>query len=108
MDDVLKEDLGPMYVGVPCFYEAFFGQVAGLEPAAKAILEKCKEGDKPLYCEENGWRGWPNEAKERDVLNWFAQLSSGFVDLAEEHRSIPKVPRRPLAQPNQPLQGSTA
>jgi len=108
MDDVLKEELGPMYVGVPCFYEAFFGQVAGLEPAAKAILEKCKEGDKPLYCEENGWRGWPNEAKDRDVLNWFAQLSSGFVDLAEEHRSIPKVPRRPLAQPNQPLQGSTA
>jgi hypothetical protein len=44
VDDVLKEELGPMYIAVPGFFEAFFGKVAGLEPAAKAMFEKCKEG----------------------------------------------------------------
>lgn len=34
VDDVLKEELGPMYVGVPGFSEAFLGKVVGLGPAA--------------------------------------------------------------------------
>lgn len=54
VDKVLKEELGPMYVDVPDFSEAFFGQVAGLGPAAQAVFDKCKEGDTPLY-EESGW-----------------------------------------------------
>ncbi|KAF2181547.1 hypothetical protein K469DRAFT_589408, partial [Zopfia rhizophila CBS 207.26] len=42
VDDVLKEELGLMYVGIPGFFEAFFGEVAGLESAAQAMFEKCK------------------------------------------------------------------
>jgi hypothetical protein len=38
-----------MYVGVPGFFEAFFGEVASLEPAALAWFEKCKEGQNLLY-----------------------------------------------------------
>ncbi|KAF2192955.1 hypothetical protein K469DRAFT_693044 [Zopfia rhizophila CBS 207.26] len=34
--DVLKEKVRAMYVGVPRFFEAFLGGVAGLEPAAKS------------------------------------------------------------------------
>ncbi|KAJ2904886.1 hypothetical protein MKZ38_006927 [Zalerion maritima] len=45
----LKEELGPMYVGVPGFYEAYFGNIAGLEPAAVGVFEKCQGGDSPLY-----------------------------------------------------------
>jgi hypothetical protein len=104
-DDVLKEELGPMYVAVPGFFEAFFGKVAGLEPAAKAVFEKCKEGDNPLYQEESGWRSWPEGAKERDVLSWFAQLTGQLLDF---HQPTSRARRRPLAQPHQPLQGSTA
>ena len=48
VDDVLKEELGFLYVGVPGFSEAFFGKVAGLGPAAQVVFEKCKEGDNPL------------------------------------------------------------
>ncbi|KAJ2890997.1 hypothetical protein MKZ38_001065 [Zalerion maritima] len=36
-DDILKEELGPMYIGVPSFYETYFGEVPGLEPAATAV-----------------------------------------------------------------------
>ncbi|KAJ2898011.1 hypothetical protein MKZ38_004229 [Zalerion maritima] len=107
VDDVLKEELGPMYVGVPGFFETYFGEVSGLEPAAKAVFEKCKKGDTPLYQEEGGWQDWPESAKERDVLNWFVQLTDQFLDLTAEH-SPTTARRRPLAQPHKPLQGSTA
>ena len=69
MDDVLKEELGPMCIAVPGFFEAFFRKVAGLELAAKAVFKKCKEVDNPLYQEESGWRSWLEGAKERDVLS---------------------------------------
>ena len=108
VDDVLKEELGPMYVGIPGFFEAFFGEVAGLEPAAQAVFEKCKEEDNPLYREESGWQSWPERARERDVLSWFAQLTGQLFDFAEEHQPVSGARRRPLAQPHQPLQGSTA
>lgn len=108
VDDVLREELGSMYVGVPGFFEAFFGEIAGLELAAQAVFKRCKAGDKPLYREKSGWQGWPEGAKERDVLSWFAELTGQFLDFAEEHQPGSRARRRPLAQPHQPLQGSTA
>lgn len=107
VDNVLKEELGPIYVGVPGFSEAFFGKVAGLGPAAKVVLEKCKEGDNPLYREESGWQSWPEGANETDVLSWFAQLTGQLLDFAGEDQSALGAQRRPLTQPHQPLQGST-
>jgi hypothetical protein len=65
---MLKEELGPMYVGVPGFFEAFFGEIPGLQPAAQAVFKRCKAGDNPLYQEESGWQGWPDGARERDML----------------------------------------
>ena len=107
VDNVLKEELGHLYVGVPDFFNAFFGGVPGLRTAAQAVLDKCK-GDNPLYCVQNGWQGWPEGAKEKDVLSWFASLIDQLLDIANKHLSTPRSPRRPLAQPYQPLQGSTA
>ena len=49
MDDVLKEELGPLYVGIPGLYKAFFRGVEGLKEASAAVFKKCKEGDNPLY-----------------------------------------------------------
>ncbi|KAF3049727.1 hypothetical protein E8E11_010167 [Didymella keratinophila] len=108
VDDVLKEELGHLYVGVPGFFDAFFGDVPGLRTAAQAVLDKCKEGDSPLYRMESGWQGWPEGAKEKDVLSWFAPLIDQLLDIGDEHLSTPRSPRRPLAQPHRPLQGSTA
>jgi hypothetical protein len=108
VDDVLKEELGHLYVGVPGFFEAFFEGVPGLRLAAQAVFDKCKEGDSPLYQVQSGWEGWPEGAKEKEVLSWFAPLTDRLLDLAEGHRPVSRVQRRPLAQPHQPLQGSTA
>jgi hypothetical protein len=41
-------------------------------------------------------------------LKWFAERVENFLDFAKDHGSIPNTPRRPLARPNQPLEGSTA
>ncbi|KAL8650153.1 MAG: hypothetical protein Q9210_003989 [Variospora velana] len=108
VDDVLKEELGHLYVGVPGFFEAFFGEIEGLEEAGIAVIRKCKEGNDPLYTEEHGWRDWPQSATEKEVLEWFAKRVELFLDFAKEHRSVPKTRRRPLAQPSKPLDGSTA
>ncbi|KAB2103779.1 hypothetical protein AG0111_0g8661 [Alternaria gaisen] len=86
VDDVLKEELGYMHVGIPGFFEAFFGEVTDLQPAAYAVFERCKTGDNPLYQEESGWQGWPEGSKERDVLAWFAEVTGQFSDLAAEHQ----------------------
>lgn len=108
VDGVLKEELGQLYVGVPGFFDAYFGSVPGLKSVAQAVFDKCKEGDNPLYREESGWQDWPEGAKERDVLSWFAPLTSQLLDFAAENQPASRPRRRPLAQPHQPVQGSTA
>jgi hypothetical protein len=109
VDDVLKVELGAaLYIGVPGFYDAFFGEIADLKKVATAVFMKCQKGNNPLYSEERGWRDWLDGAKEKDVLNWFAELIEVFLEFAGEGESAPNIRRRPLAQPDLPLQGSTA
>jgi hypothetical protein len=108
VDGVLKEELGQLYVEVPGFFDAYFGSVPGLKSVAQAVFDKCNEGDNPLYREESGWQGWPEGARERDVLSWFAPLTSQLLDFAAENQPASRPRRRPLAQPHQPVQGSTA
>ncbi|KAF2001283.1 hypothetical protein P154DRAFT_596918 [Amniculicola lignicola CBS 123094] len=84
VDNVLKEELGPIYVGVPGFFEAFFGEIASLELAAQAVFKRCKEGDNLLYQEEGGWQDWPQGAREQDILSWFAELTGQFLDYTED------------------------
>jgi len=49
MDYILKEELGPLYVGIPGLYKAFFRGVESLKEASAVIFKKCKKGDNPLY-----------------------------------------------------------
>lgn len=105
VDRVLKLELGPLYVGLPHFRETYFGRVAGLETAAEAVFEKCMGGSSPLF--DEGWTGWPTDAKQDDVLSWFADLCEKLAAFAEHHGSNPACRRRPLAQPNKPIEGST-
>jgi len=106
VDGMLKEELGPMYVGLRNFHEAFFGGVAGLETASKAVFKKCMEGNNPHFRVEGGWRGWPEDANQDCVLAWFADLSENLARFAENHRSTPTRQRRPLAKPDEPIDGS--
>ncbi|KAF3768220.1 hypothetical protein M406DRAFT_109223 [Cryphonectria parasitica EP155] len=106
VDRVLRNELGALYVGLPQFHEAFFGRVAGLKTASEAVFKKCTEGSEPLF--SNGWSGWPRDANQNGVLSWFAELNEKLAILAEECKLAPTNRRRPLAQPNKPIQGSTA
>jgi hypothetical protein len=45
---VLKEELGPMYVGLCNFHKTFLRGVADLKTASKAVFKKCREGRNPL------------------------------------------------------------
>ncbi|EDN05678.1 predicted protein [Histoplasma mississippiense (nom. inval.)] len=108
VDFVLKEELGEIHVDIPGFFDAYFGNIAQLTAASQAVLEGCKRGDNPLYGEEEGWRGWPELAAEKDVLGWLANIIAELVRLAEAQEPSWKIDRRPLAQPSQPLQGSIA
>ncbi|KAI8634829.1 serine/threonine-protein kinase Sgk2 [Xylariaceae sp. FL1651] len=106
VNKVPKEELGSLFVGLPDFFDVFFGRVANLREASEAAFQRCLEGDSPLFAE--GWREWPEDANQDDVLSWFADLSIKLAALAEEYKSSPTQQRRPLAQPNRPIQGSTA
>ncbi|KAK7414966.1 hypothetical protein QQZ08_012468 [Neonectria magnoliae] len=103
VDDVLKEELGPMYVGLRNFHETYFGDVADLETASEAFFKQCHEGSNPLF--DDGWSGWPEDAKQDDVLSWFVDFSEKLAAFAESNKSTPAC-RRPLAKPNEPIDGS--
>ena len=51
MDYVLKEELGPFYVGIPSLYKVFFREVEGFKKVSATIFKKYKEGDNLLYAE---------------------------------------------------------
>ncbi|KAK3933951.1 hypothetical protein QBC46DRAFT_400887, partial [Diplogelasinospora grovesii] len=104
VDNVLKEELGPMYAGLPDFYETYFGDVPNLDTASKTFFNDCSEGSNPLF--DNRWRGWPEEAKQDDVLSWFADFSEKLAASAERYEATPTRRRRPLAKPDEPIDGS--
>ncbi|KUI73383.1 hypothetical protein VM1G_08934 [Cytospora mali] len=106
VDDVLKQELGIMYVGLRNFDQTYFGDVADLKTTSEAFFEQCTKGSDPLF--DNGWTGWPIDANQDDVLDWFADLSERLSTFAEERKSTPPVRRRPLAKPNEPIDGSVA
>jgi hypothetical protein len=54
VDYILKEKLGPLYIGIPGLYKAFFKKVKGLKEASAAIFKKYKEGDNLLYTKKGG------------------------------------------------------
>lgn len=108
VDDVLKEELGSIYVNVPGFYEAYFGDVDGLEEASAAVYRRCREGDSPLFSEESGWHDWPSNAKEKEVLGWLTTQVDLLRNIAIEEGFTMPIHNTVLTQPNQPLQGSTA
>lgn len=90
MNIVLKEKLGPMYVGLCNFHETFLGGVADLKTVSKAVFKKCREGRNPFYYK--GWSGWPEDANQDDVLDWFADLYGQLAEFAGDYR--PKATRR--------------
>ena len=49
MDNILKEELGPLYIGIPGLYKVFFRGVEGLKKASTTVFKKYKEGDNLLY-----------------------------------------------------------
>ncbi|KAJ8114069.1 hypothetical protein ONZ43_g4995 [Nemania bipapillata] len=104
MDKLLSDELGVMYVDVPNFYEAFWGGIPQLETASEDIFQKCTQGIQPLF--QEGWITWPEDAKQERVLAWLADIVERFLQWAEEYR--PTTTRRPLAQPDIPLEGSVA
>ncbi len=75
-----------MYIDIPGFYAAFFGNVADLETASKVVFKKCREGNNPLYCEENEWDRWP-----KDILSWIAQMSEQFEKFAKDHNRARQI-----------------
>ncbi|KAK8036865.1 hypothetical protein PG994_015362 [Apiospora phragmitis] len=96
VDGVLKEELGPLYVGIRDLQTVFFRGIADLDTASEAIFKTCMNGETPLF--DKGWQGWPADANEKDVLHWFAGVSDKLAEFAGG--------RRPLAIPNQPIDGS--
>ncbi len=49
VDNILKEELGPLYIEIPNLYKAFFREVEGLKDISAAIFKKYKKGDNLLY-----------------------------------------------------------
>jgi Fungal protein kinase len=107
-DGALRDELdSSLYIDVPDFFDAFFGEVTNLSSVADTVFRTCQGGKDPLYTEEGGWRDWPKDAKEDQVLKWLKELVDKLLHFAKGSEPVPNIRRRPLAQPSQPLLGST-
>ncbi|KAJ8131534.1 hypothetical protein O1611_g2086 [Lasiodiplodia mahajangana] len=104
INEELTDELGVMYVDVPNFQEAFFGGIPDLKTASEDIFQKCTQGTQPLF-QQQGWAGWPEDARLDSVLTWFANLVERLLQLAQHCKS---TAQRLLAQPNTPPNGSVA
>ena len=91
IDNILKEKLGPLYIGIPSLYKVFFREVEGLKVVNVAVFKKCKEGDNLLYTKKGGWRGWPKSIKESKVLEWFDKLIKSLLNFIKGYRFAPKI-----------------
>lgn len=105
VDPVLKQELEHLYVGLPNFHEAFFGDMPELDIVSEAVFRKCTEGNNPLF--KDGWSGWPVRAKESDVLAWIGGLILKLEVFAGDRIPTSTARRKLLAQPRTPLEGST-
>ncbi|KAI0802429.1 hypothetical protein GGR55DRAFT_701054 [Xylaria sp. FL0064] len=92
-----------MYIDVPNFYEAFGVASQDSSRRLKRSSRSARKGT-PLF--RQGWTGWPGDAKQDSVLVWLADVVERFLQWAQEYR--PTITRRPLAQPDTPLEGSVA
>ncbi|KAE8352398.1 hypothetical protein BDV28DRAFT_3420 [Aspergillus coremiiformis] len=108
IDAVLKEELGSIFINVPNFHEVFFKGIDGFEAARTTVFERCQESDSALYCEGTGWLDWPASTQEKEVLAWITGKIDLFRSLMIEGNPHLSLRRTVLAQPSNPLQGSTA
>ena len=90
MDYILKEELGPLYIGIPSLYKVFFRGVEGLKEVSAAIFKKYKEGDNLLYA-KGGQYNQPKSAEQDNVLEQFNNLIKLFLGFIEEYRSALKI-----------------
>ncbi|KAJ5203808.1 uncharacterized protein N7498_004687 [Penicillium cinerascens] len=81
VDRVLKSELGLLH-----FRSIFFGAISGLQIGSEAIFQRCKEGSDPLFV--NRWKGWPNDANQEKVLNWFVDLSEKLAIILADYNPI--------------------
>jgi len=49
INNILKEELGPLYIGILNLYKVFFKKVEGLKEVSATVFKKCKEKDNLLY-----------------------------------------------------------
>ncbi|KAK4135944.1 hypothetical protein BT67DRAFT_461555 [Trichocladium antarcticum] len=95
IDNVLKEELGPIYIGLQDLYKTYFGDIPNLENASETFFEQnCLGGSNPLFSGQD------------DVLSWFVVFTEKLAAFAESCDSAPAHKRRPLAKPNKPIAGS--
>ncbi len=87
----MKEELGPLYIGIPSLYKAFFfKEIESLKEVSTIIFKKCKEADNLLYIKGN-WRDWPKSVKQDNILEWFNNLIKSFLGFVKEYRSALKT-----------------
>ncbi|KAK4245555.1 hypothetical protein C7999DRAFT_42898 [Corynascus novoguineensis] len=89
VDNVLKEELGPIYVDLGGFYKTYFGSILNLGTVSKKFFEECLEG----------------KAKQDDVLSWFTDFTEKLAAFVESNSALVYI-RRPLAKPDKPIDGS--
>ncbi|KAG6099797.1 hypothetical protein E4U30_005993 [Claviceps sp. LM220 group G6] len=81
---ILRKELGHTYIDIPNFCDRFFSGVDGLKVASELFFTQCSIGPSPIF--DNGWKNWPYDAGEEEILDWFREFSENLVAFAADRR----------------------
>ncbi|KAI4869902.1 hypothetical protein F4820DRAFT_455575 [Hypoxylon rubiginosum] len=111
VEDILTNQICPMYIGLNRFHELHFGDIAGLQIASEAVFARCREGDNPIFA--GGWVGFPAQANakkmsldsnvkmdvKKDVLTWYRNLVQHLSLLSQEYNPTGTAARTLIVNP---------
>nr|KMM69394.1 hypothetical protein CPAG_05710 [Coccidioides posadasii RMSCC 3488] len=80
VDAALKEELGDLHADILGFFEAFFGNIAGLDVAARAVLELVRLAEAPGSALKINRRPLARPTRPLDGSIAARKLDIGFVD----------------------------
>ena len=73
--------------------------------AATTVLEKCCEGEDPLYTSGDGWCSWKRRYK-KDVQRLLKEYVNKFMKFLDKASIESPSQRRFISSPNTPIPGS--
>lgn len=108
VDKILKLEMGTFYVGIPGFWDVYFGNIPDLSALTKSFMDDHMPKTNQAFSQETGWADWPEKTKETSVVTWLTNFIGTVLDYLKTLNRSQESPRILLNKPSEVLAGSVS